>query len=57
MTALFVQPTVEQNPDPRCSPKSLTHLRVDEKVSAIFVIDDGRKNIRVPSVPHPRDDT
>ncbi|MDG2034475.1 MAG: aryl-sulfate sulfotransferase N-terminal domain-containing protein, partial [Rhodospirillales bacterium] len=43
MAAFTIQPTVEQNPNPRAPLVALVRFGMDEPVSTILEIDDGRK--------------
>ena len=43
MTTFTVQPTIEQNPNPRAPLVALVRFGVDERVSTALKIDDGRR--------------
>mgnify|MGYP001158623316 FL=1 len=43
MTTFTIQPTIEQNPNPRAPLVALVRFGVDERVSAALEIDDGRR--------------
>ncbi len=51
MTAFTIQPSVEQNPNPRAPLMALVRFGMNEPVSAILEIDDGRKTRRVTYGP------